>query len=120
MLALAIAPSAASAQSDFTEFYYNAGVNAHFYYSPRSVSANGALRDLAWTDSNMQHANHDTERLVFHAQLNCSAQTIQNLYVERFSSSSGQSIGTVDLRGQSPVDPYRAGTMGGYLAAKVC
>ncbi len=119
LLAFGFAVSA-HAQSDFVEFYYNAGVNAHFYYSPGSVQNSGALRMVAWTSSDLMQANHGTEHLVYHAQIDCSAQTILNQWVDRLDAQTGASLGTVDLSGKASLENYRAGTMAGYLASRVC
>jgi len=119
LLALGFAASA-QAQAGFVEFYYNTGVNAHFYYSPSSVQSNGTLRAVAWTSGDLQQANNGTEHLVYHVQIDCSAQTIQSQWVERFDAQSGASIGTVDLTGQGGPQTYAPGTMAGYLAGRAC
>ena len=106
------------APTDFVEYYYNSGANTHFYYSPASVRSEDSTREVAWTDSTLQQANHGTERIVFHARIDCAAQTIQSLWTESFSLSGGESLGVTPL--YAPPDPYRAGAMGGYLAARVC
>jgi hypothetical protein len=110
----------ALAQSDFTEFYFDQGSGSHFYYSPSSVQQNGSLRGVAWTDTTLQQANNGTEHDVFNAQIDCSAQTIQSLSVNRYDAQSGALIATVDLSTQAPAQSSSPGTMAGNLAARVC
>jgi hypothetical protein len=110
----------ALAQSDFTEFYFDQGSGSHFYYSPGSVQQNGSLRSVAWTDTTLQQANNGTEHDVFNAQIDCSAQTIQSMSVNRYDAQSGSLIATVDLSTQQGPQSYSPGTMAGDLAARVC
>ncbi|MDB5429335.1 MAG: hypothetical protein JWP35_451 [Caulobacter sp.] len=108
----------ARAQSDFVEYYYNAGVDAHFYYSPssitRAVVGNALL--VKWTDSRPK----GSERLIFLVLVDCSGRTSKMLSVDRVDYASGAFIATVDLRDKSTDDPATPGTMGGYLLEKVC
>ncbi len=104
LLTLGFAASA-QAQSDFVEFYYNAGVNAHFYYSPSSVQSNGSIRTVAWTSTDMMKANNGTEHLTYHAQIDCSAQTIESLWVDRLDAQTGTLIG--DGGPTRPLGPRR-------------
>lgn len=115
LLGLAVGPGA-FAQSDFQQFYYNAGVGANFYYSPSSVQQTDGGVLVKWMDDHPKGA----ENLIFLAQIDCSAQTIRSLEVDRIDAATGDFIATVDLRANSQADSYSSGTMGGYLAAKVC
>jgi hypothetical protein len=103
----------ARAQSDWTQFCYDSGVNVTFYYSPSSVQRNGDYATAKWHDSN-------NPELVFLAQVACSARTIQSLSVDRYDQN-GAFIETVDLSGKStPQEIGPPGTMGANLSQAVC
>ena len=111
--------SGAAAQSDFVEYYYNAGVDAHFYYSPSSVTRAVVDRNhllVKWTDSRPKNS----ERLIFLVLVDCNKRTSKMLSVDRVDYASHAFIATVDLRDQSTEDAATPGTMGGYLLDKVC
>ncbi len=112
MLACLLSAFPATAQSDWTSFFTYQ--NTTFYYSPGSVSHNGSLVNAKWHDSN-------NLGLVYLAQIDCSARTIQSLSVDRYDAQTGAFIQTVDLSGQSApqqIGPY--GTMAGNLAQATC
>ena len=105
-------PSVAFAQSDWTDFFDYQGTS--FYYSPGSVQHSGDYVSVKWHDTNLPS-------LVYTAQINCSAQTIQSLAVDRYDPQSGAFIETVDLRNNSTADAIGGSyTMAGHLAQTTC
>ena len=69
--ALAMSAGATAAQD---QPYYNAGVDTHFYYSPRSVHRIGELAQVEWTDSK----DKGPEKIVFLVHTDCTRRTIQS------------------------------------------
>ena len=113
---LMLASRPATAQQ-WTEFYYHSGTGTHFYYDSSSVQRTGSTVLVRWTDSNLQGG---VERLVYLAQIDCGARTIQSLQVERYNAQSGAYIGTVDLRANESPRSADPGSMAGYLLGRVC
>jgi hypothetical protein len=110
----ALLAAAAYAQSDWTQIAHDSGVGVTFYYSPGSVGHDGGYATAKWHDSNHPE-------LVFLAQVDCSARTIQSLSVDRYDPQSGAFIGTVDLRNNgSPQQIGPMGTMAANLAQAIC
>ena len=102
--------------TDWTEYYYNAGVDAHFYYSPRSVYRIDNLRQVEWTDSKDKGA----EKVVFIVHIDCTKRTIQSRVAKRYRAADNVFIGAVDLTGQAPVEQVTPGTMAERLLGAVC
>jgi lipopolysaccharide export LptBFGC system permease protein LptF len=103
----------AMAESDWAEFCTDSQVGVTFYYSPGSVGHSGSYATAKWHDTNHPE-------LVFTAQIDCPARTIQNLAVDRFDQN-GSYIETVDLSNQAspqPLGPDYA--MGSKLAQAIC
>ena len=115
-LAIVFLFGAAQAQSGWTEYYYNSGVNAHFYYLPSSIKKFGSVVQVKWHDSRLKN----NEKLVFLVELNCSGRTIQNLSVDRFNVQTGSFIATVDLRGHGSPTSITPATMADHLAQRAC
>jgi len=101
----------------WNEFYFHSGSGTHFYMDPSSVQRSGSIAHVKWTDSNLQGG---VEKLVYLAEVNCGARTIQSLEVARYNAQSGAYIGTVDLRGRDTPHGAGPGTMAGYLLGRVC
>ncbi len=99
-------------QSDWSQFFSYNGID--FYYSPGSVQHSGDYVTVKWYDS-------DRSELVYLAQINCPAQTIQSLEVDRHDPQTGAFIETVDLRANSTADAIGGSyTMAGHLAQTTC
>jgi hypothetical protein len=110
-LTLAAAPS--MAQSDWRQIAYDSGVNVAFFYSPGSVQRNGDFATANWHDSR-------NPGLIFLAQANCSARTLQNLSVDEYDAD-GAFKQRVDLSGQStPQQLGPPGTFGYNLVQSIC
>jgi hypothetical protein len=108
---LPVAP--AMAQSDWTQVAHDSQVNVTFYYSPGSVQRNSGYSTAKWHDTNHPE-------LVFLAQIDCSARTIQNASVDIYDQN-GNFTKTVDLSGRAPADPIGPpGTFGSNLAQAIC
>lgn len=101
---------------DWTEYYYNAGVDAHFYYSPRSIYRIGELRQVEWTDSKPKGA----VKLVYIVHIDCTNRTIESRSVKRYDAVTSAYIDAVDLTGQAPVSPVTPGSMADRLLRAVC
>jgi hypothetical protein len=104
--------SQAVAQSDWSLFFSYNGID--FYYSPESVQHSGDYVTMKWHDS-------QESQLIYLAQIDCSARTIQSLSVDRYDPQTGAFIETVDLRNNSTVDAIGdSGTMAAMLAQDTC
>ena len=100
------------AQSDWSQFFSYNGVD--FYYSPASVEHSGDYVTVKWHDS-------QESQLIYLAQIDCSARTIQSLSVDRYDTETGAFIETVDLRNNSTIDAIGdPGTMAASLAQDTC
>ena len=118
-LVVGLSAPSARAETDFVEYYYNAGADVHFYYSPNSVTrsiVDKALLLVKWTDSRPK----GLESFIFLVLVDCNHRTSKILSVERVDATTRAPIATVDLRDKSTTDPANPGTMGGYLLARVC
>lgn len=102
--------------SDWTEYYYNAGVDAHFYYSPRSVYSVGDMRQVEWTDTKDKGA----EKLTFVVHINCARHTIQSRIAKRYRASDNGFIAAVMLADKAPVETVTPGSMADRLLQRVC
>lgn len=107
----------AQTQSSWTEFFDN-GRGGHFYFSPSSVQRAGRTVRVKWYSS----ISVGDETQVYLSEIDCSRQTTRNLSVDRFNARSGSYIGTVDLGDgdDNPADSIDRGSMGDYLAQRVC
>ncbi len=121
--AFVVMGSTAAAQSqpngyytDWVEYYYNAGVNAHFYYSPRSIYRIGDLRQVEWTDSSPKGAY----KIVFLVHIDCTKRTIQSRIAKRYDASSNAFIDATDLSQNAPVEGVTPGSMADRLVNAVC
>jgi hypothetical protein len=93
-------------------FFSYSGID--FSYSPDSVQHSGDDVTVKWHDSQQR-------QLIYLAQIDCSAGTIQSLSVDRYDPQTGAFIETVDLRNNSTVDAIGdAGTMAANLAQATC
>ena len=111
--ALALVAGPSLAQSDWQQVAYDSGVGVAFYYSPSSVQHNGGYATAKWHDSR-------NPGIVFLAQADCSARTLQNLSVDEYDAS-GAFQQTVDLSGQStPQQLGPPGTFGYNLVQAIC
>jgi len=117
LAAILMLESRPATAQQWNEFYYHSGTGTRFYYDSSSVQRTGSTVLVRWTDSNLKGG---VERLVYLAQVECGARTIQSLQVDRYNAQSGAYIGTVDLRASD--SPRRAdpGSMAGYLLDRVC
>lgn len=106
--------------ANWVEFYFHQGTGTRFYYDVQSVRRSGGMSQVRWYDNGGGRQRPET--IVFSAEINCSARTIRNLSVDRFNSSNGSYIATVDLRNEPSNRPQtiNSGTMSGYLAQRVC
>jgi len=103
----------ALAESDWTEFCSDSQAGVTFFYSPGSAGHNGSYATAKWHDTNHPE-------LVFTAQIECSARTIENLAVDRYDQN-GSFIETVDLRNQAAPQPIGPDySMGAKLAQAIC
>ena len=100
------------AQDDWSVFFSYNGID--FSYSPGSVQHSGDDVTVKWHDS-------QESQLIYLAQIDCSARTIQSLSVDRYDPQTGEFIETVDLRNNSTVDAIGdTGTMAANLAQATC
>jgi len=102
--------------TDWTEYYYNAGVDAHFYYSPRSVYHVDNLRQVEWTDSKDKGA----EKITFVVHIDCAKRTIQSRMAKRYRASDNAYIGAVMLADKAPVEAVTPNSMADRLFRAVC
>jgi hypothetical protein len=102
--------------TDWTEYYYNAGVDAHFYYSPRSVYRIDNFRQVEWTDSKDKGA----EKITFIVHIDCTQHTIQSRMAKRYRSSDNAYIGPVMLADKAPVEAVTPNSMADRLFRAVC
>jgi hypothetical protein len=91
-------------------------VDAHFYYSPRSVYRIDNLRQVEWTDSKDKGA----EKLVFIVHIDCGKRTIQSRVAKRYRASDNAFIGSVMLADKAPVEAVTPGSMAERLLRAVC
>jgi|SRR3974390_1165269 len=108
-----LANTPALAQSDWQEIAHDSQANVTFYYSPSSVQRNGNFSTAKWHDSNHPE-------LIFTAQVDCSARTIQSLSVDVYETD-GTFKETVNLAANgSPQDVGPPGTFGSNLLQAIC
>jgi hypothetical protein len=102
--------------TDWTEYYYNAGVDAHFYYSPRSIYRIDQLRQVEWMDSKPKGA----EKITFVVHIDCGKRTIQSRFAKRYRASDNAFIASVMLADKAPVEAVTPGSMAERLMRAVC
>src|SRR5579864_5380751 len=108
-----IASMPALAQSDWQEVAHDSQANVTFLYTPGSVQRSGNLSTAKWHDTNHPE-------LIFTAQIDCSARTIQSVSVDTYNAD-GSFKETVDLSANdSPHDIGPPGTFGSNLLQSIC
>ncbi len=98
------------------EYYYNAGVNVHFYYSPRSIYRIDNLRQVEWTDS----APKGDTKLVFIVHINCTQRTIQSRVAKLYDAATNAYRSSTDLTHDAQVEAIAPGSMAEHLLNAVC
>lgn len=104
-------PAPAQNEPDWQAYFSVQGIT--FFYSPSSLSRDGALRTVKW---------HDTlnPQVVFRSRIDCTAHTMQSLSADQYDLLTGQYYETDDISTQPPDPLGDAASMGGALAKTVC